>query len=130
MGSSSSAVATYFVLVAERIEQAIAKPLMLSKHSFHRYVVWFQSGWRLEGQAHSTIQELIIQQHKSMTAVTNKSQAILTAPVMRETWQIKNDDIKLEDKIGNVSEFIIFCRLFIRKDICLVLYAFKGITIA
>ena len=26
-------------------------------------------------------------------------------PVMRETWQIKNDDIKLEDKIGNVNNF-------------------------
>ncbi|XP_067942710.1 tyrosine-protein kinase Fer-like isoform X2 [Watersipora subatra] len=57
-------------------------------------------GWRLEGNIYSTIQELIIQQHKSNTAVTNKSQAILKAPVMREIWQIKNDDISLEDKIG------------------------------
>lgn len=62
-----------------------------------------QGGWRLEGSTYPTIQELIIQQHKSNTAVTNKSQAILTNPVMRETWQIKNDDIKLEEKIGNVS---------------------------
>ena len=62
-----------------------------------------QAGWRLEGSSHSTIQELIIQQHKSKTAVTSKSGAILTTPIMRETWQIKNDDIKLEEKIGNVS---------------------------
>ena len=67
---------------------------------------WFlfqEGGWRLEGLAFPTIQELIINQHKSNTAVTNKSQAILRTPIMRETWQIKNDDIKLEDKIGNVS---------------------------
>ena len=35
--------------------------------------------------------------------MTSKSGAILTTPIMRETWQIKNDDIKLEEKIGNVS---------------------------
>lgn len=29
---------------------------------------------------------------------------------MRETWQVKNDDIRLEEKIGNVSKPSGYCR--------------------
>jgi len=62
-----------------------------------------QGNWRLEGENYATIQELIINQHRSGQPVTNKSQAILRNAIVKENWELKNDDILLGDKIGNVS---------------------------
>lgn len=59
----------------------------------------------MERSAFPTIQELIINQHKSNEPVTNRSKAILTTPIMRESWQIKNDDIMLGDRIGQVNHY-------------------------
>jgi len=60
-----------------------------------------EGNWRLEGENYATIQELIINQHRSGQPVTNKSQAILRNAIVKENWELKNDDILLGDKIGN-----------------------------
>ena len=68
-----------------------------------RSVFLFQGGWRLEGPVFPTIQHLLEHQIMKGQPVTNKSQAILKNPILREPWELKNDDILLEMKIGNVS---------------------------
>nr|KAG5707300.1 hypothetical protein BaRGS_000074 [Batillaria attramentaria] len=60
-----------------------------------------ETGWRFEGSSSPTVQELIRQQHASGLPVTNKSQAILKKPILREDWELLNDHIHLEMKIGN-----------------------------
>jgi len=62
-----------------------------------------KGAWRFEAEQYPTIQELIFNQHNSGNHVTKKSGAILKNPVLRETWELKNDDILLGQKIGNVS---------------------------
>ena len=62
-----------------------------------------ETGWRFEGASYPTIQELIERQHASGQPVTNRSQAILKKAVLREDWELLNDHIHLEMKIGNVS---------------------------
>lgn len=58
-------------------------------------------GWKLEGQAYPSIRELIEQQSASGCPVTVRTQALLVHPIPRETWQLNNDHIVLECKIGN-----------------------------
>ncbi|KAK3094991.1 hypothetical protein FSP39_008824 [Pinctada imbricata] len=58
-------------------------------------------GWRFEGRPFPTIGELVRHQHKSGEPVTTKSKTILKSPILREQWQLRNDDISLEMKIGN-----------------------------
>ena len=65
-----------------------------------------QGNWRFEGDNCATIQELILKQHMSRQPVTNKSKAILNKPVVREHWELQNDDIQLHESIGQVSELI------------------------
>ncbi|XP_013407368.1 tyrosine-protein kinase Fer [Lingula anatina] len=60
-----------------------------------------EEGWRFEGGSYKTIQELIFYQHKSGSAVTNRSQAYLKKPILREDWQLKNDDVVIKEKIGS-----------------------------
>lgn len=60
-----------------------------------------ETGWRFEGASFPTIQELIRVQHESGQPVTNKSQAILKKAILREDWELLNDHIHLEMKIGN-----------------------------
>ena len=74
----------------------------------HTYVNIYiiQGNWRLGGDAFPSIQQLIINQHRSGQAVTNRSQAILKTPILREEWELKNDDIELGEKIGHVSTHI------------------------
>lgn len=60
-----------------------------------------EGGWRLEGPVFPTIQHLLSHQIMKGQPVTNKSQAILKNPILREPWELKNDDILLEMKIGN-----------------------------
>ncbi|PVD36421.1 hypothetical protein C0Q70_03404 [Pomacea canaliculata] len=60
-----------------------------------------ETGWRFEGASYPTIQELIQKQHASGQPVTNKSQAILQKAIVREDWELLNDHIHLEMKIGN-----------------------------
>ena len=64
-----------------------------------------QGRWRFEGKDFTTIQELISNQHSSGLPVTNKSQAILSRAILKEEWELNNDDIDLGDKLGNVSVF-------------------------
>lgn len=61
-----------------------------------------QGKWRFEGQEFPTIQELITNQHQSQEPVTNKSQAILVKAILKEEWELNNDEIKLGEKLGNV----------------------------
>ncbi|XP_047738091.1 tyrosine-protein kinase Fer isoform X2 [Hyalella azteca] len=56
--------------------------------------------YRFEGPAYPSIQELIIYQHKCGLPVTNKSGAVLRAPIFREHWELNNDDVQLVEKIG------------------------------
>ena len=46
---------------------------------------------------------MISNQYRSGRPVTIHSGALLKTPVLRETWELKNDDILLGEKIGSVS---------------------------
>lgn len=59
--------------------------------------------YRFEGPPFPSIQELILHQYQSEQPVTGKSGAILKRPVSRETWELCNDDVVLQEKIGRVS---------------------------
>lgn len=67
----------------------------------HFIIQYSEGGWRFEGESYPTIPDLVTTQYKSGTVVTAKSQCILGNPIIREQWQLKNDDIALEMKIGN-----------------------------
>ncbi|XP_069102517.1 tyrosine-protein kinase Fer-like isoform X2 [Argopecten irradians] len=67
----------------------------------HFIIQYGDGGWRFEGPAFPTIHELVNHQYRIGTDVTSKSKAILKKPILREQWQLKNDDIALEMKIGN-----------------------------
>ncbi|XP_056003157.1 tyrosine-protein kinase Fer-like isoform X2 [Ostrea edulis] len=67
----------------------------------HFIIQYADNGWRFEGRAFPTISELVNYQHLSGEPVTTKSQTILKTPILREQWQLRNDDIALEMKIGN-----------------------------
>ncbi|XP_055612815.1 tyrosine-protein kinase Fer isoform X2 [Uranotaenia lowii] len=56
--------------------------------------------FRFEGPAFPSIQELIIHQYQSELPVTGRSGAVLRKPVLRERWELSNDDVILLDKIG------------------------------
>ena len=68
-----------------------------------------QGGWRFEGPCYPTIPELVRHQWQSGEPVTNKSQTILANPIVRESWELNNDDVVLETKIGNVRCLAILC---------------------
>ena len=67
----------------------------------HFIIQYGEGGWRFEAECFPTIPELVIGQYKSGKVVTDKSKCILSNPIIREQWQLKNDDIALEMKIGN-----------------------------
>uniref|UniRef100_A0A182R136 non-specific protein-tyrosine kinase n=1 Tax=Anopheles farauti TaxID=69004 RepID=A0A182R136_9DIPT len=56
--------------------------------------------YRFEGPAFPSIQELIVHQYQSELPVTCRSGAVLRKPVLRERWELSNDDVILLDKIG------------------------------
>ncbi|XP_058455989.1 tyrosine-protein kinase Fer isoform X1 [Malaya genurostris] len=56
--------------------------------------------FRFEGPAFPSIQALIIHQYQSELPVTGRSGAVLRKPVLRERWELSNDDVILLDKIG------------------------------
>ncbi|XP_055381518.1 tyrosine-protein kinase Fer isoform X2 [Condylostylus longicornis] len=56
--------------------------------------------YRFEGPPFPSIQELIMHQYQSELPVTVKSGAILRRPVLRERWELSNDDVILLEKIG------------------------------
>lgn len=56
--------------------------------------------YRFEGPVFPSIQELILHQYQSELPVTGKSGAILKKPVLRERWELSNDDVLLMDKLG------------------------------
>lgn len=56
--------------------------------------------FRFEGPFFGSIQELIMHQHLSEAPVTGRSGAVLKTPVLRERWELSNDDVILHDKIG------------------------------
>ncbi|XP_037909618.1 tyrosine-protein kinase Fer isoform X1 [Hermetia illucens] len=56
--------------------------------------------YRFEGPPFPSIKELIMHQHQSELPVTVKSGAILRRPVLRERWELSNDDVILLEKIG------------------------------
>lgn len=62
---------------------------------------------RFEGPAFPSIQELIMHQYQSELPVTGRSGAVLKRPVMRERWELSNDDVILLDKIGRVITYIL-----------------------
>ncbi|KAK7792067.1 hypothetical protein R5R35_007100 [Gryllus longicercus] len=56
--------------------------------------------FRFEGPAFPTIPELIAHQLQSALPVTGRSGAVLRRPILRERWELNNDDVLLLDKIG------------------------------
>lgn len=56
--------------------------------------------YRFEGPAFPTISALIAYQYNNGQPVTSRSGAILRHPIPRERWELNNDDIILQDKIG------------------------------
>ncbi|XP_015590030.1 tyrosine-protein kinase Fer isoform X2 [Cephus cinctus] len=56
--------------------------------------------YRFEGPTFPSIQELIMHQWQSGLPVTSRSGAILKSPILRERWELNNDDVILLDKIG------------------------------
>ncbi|XP_034247322.1 tyrosine-protein kinase Fer isoform X2 [Thrips palmi] len=56
--------------------------------------------YRFEGPAFPTISALIAYQYNNGQPVTSRSGAILRHPIPRERWELNNDDIVLQDKIG------------------------------
>lgn len=56
--------------------------------------------FRFEGPFFASIQELIQHQHNSESPVTGRSGAVLKTPITREHWELSNDDVILQDKIG------------------------------
>lgn len=45
-------------------------------------------------------------QYQSELPVTGRSGAVLRKPVIRERWELSNDDVILLDKLGRVCFFI------------------------
>ncbi|XP_023289612.1 tyrosine-protein kinase Fer isoform X2 [Orussus abietinus] len=56
--------------------------------------------YRFEGPTFPSIQDLILHQWQSGLPVTSRSGAILKTPILRERWELNNDDVILLDKIG------------------------------
>ncbi|XP_003394898.1 tyrosine-protein kinase Fer isoform X4 [Bombus vosnesenskii] len=56
--------------------------------------------YRFEGPTFPSIQELIRHQWLSGLPVTSRSGAILKTPILRERWELNNDDVILLEKIG------------------------------
>ncbi|EFN78708.1 Tyrosine-protein kinase Fps85D [Harpegnathos saltator] len=56
--------------------------------------------YRFEGPTFPSIQELIKHQWLSSLPVTSRSGAILKTPILRERWELNNDDVILLEKIG------------------------------
>ncbi|XP_014487740.1 PREDICTED: tyrosine-protein kinase Fps85D isoform X2 [Dinoponera quadriceps] len=56
--------------------------------------------YRFEGPTFPSIQELIRHQWLSSLPVTSRSGAILKTPILRERWELNNDDVILLEKIG------------------------------
>ncbi|XP_011305435.1 tyrosine-protein kinase Fps85D isoform X2 [Fopius arisanus] len=56
--------------------------------------------YRFEGPAFPSIPELIRHQWKSGLPVTSRSGAVLKTPILRERWELNNDDVILQEKIG------------------------------
>ena len=71
-----------------------------------------QGKWRLEGDIFPTVQELVRHQHESGVAVTKKSEVVLKKAVHREEWELSNNDLRLGQKIGNVSSSDAFSTLY------------------
>ncbi|XP_043676986.1 tyrosine-protein kinase Fer isoform X2 [Vespula pensylvanica] len=67
----------------------------------HFIVQTTQEGhYRFEGPTFPSIQELIRHQWMSGLPVTSRSGAILKTPILRERWELNNDDVILLEKIG------------------------------
>lgn len=62
-----------------------------------------QGAWKFESDSYATIQELIVAHMKSASPITKKSGALIKQPIVREPWELNNDDIELGQKLGNVS---------------------------
>ncbi|KAK2582534.1 hypothetical protein KPH14_004827 [Odynerus spinipes] len=56
--------------------------------------------YRFEGPTFPSIPELIRHQWMSGLPVTSRSGAILKTPILRERWELNNDDVILIEKIG------------------------------
>lgn len=67
----------------------------------HFIIQYHEGGWRFEGPCFPTINDLVNHQYASGQPVTNRSQTILGNPILRESWELMNDDIVLDVKIGN-----------------------------
>ncbi|XP_048251594.1 tyrosine-protein kinase Fer-like [Haliotis rufescens] len=85
---------------------------------YKHFIIQGDNGaWKFEGMSHPTIPELIFQQHCSGEPVTTKSQAILQTPILREEWELMNDDISLEMKIGNGNFGEVYKGLYTPKNL-------------
>lgn len=86
-----------------------------------------QGHYRFEGPTFPSIKELIIYQLKSGLPVTSRSRAILKTPILRECWELNNDDVILLDKIGRVSDVI--GKSKIKNDVKCFTWFFREISV-
>lgn len=92
---------------------------VLSAHwqGYRHFIIQFhEGGWRFEGPCCPTIPELVRHQYQSGEPVTNKSQTILSNPIVRESWELNNDDVVLETKIGNGNFGEVFRGIYKRTN--------------
>ncbi|XP_015430678.1 PREDICTED: tyrosine-protein kinase Fps85D isoform X1 [Dufourea novaeangliae] len=66
----------------------------------HFIVQTTEGHYRFEGPTFPSIQELIRHQWLSGSPVTSRSGTILKTPILRERWELNNDDVVLLEKIG------------------------------
>ncbi|CAM1314224.1 FES (predicted) [Pycnogonum litorale] len=81
-------------------EQQIVLSVCWKGHKHFIVQMTSEGLYRFEGPAFPSIQELVAHQHQSSSAVTNKSGVILKTPVLRERWELNNNDVELISKIG------------------------------
>ena len=60
----------------------------------------------MEGSTFNSVQDVIREVHNSGEPVTRKSQAILKRAILRESWELSNDEIVLGRKLGIVSNVV------------------------
>lgn len=93
-------------LVRETIRNEESQIVLSVSWNGHKHFIvqtTAEGHFRFEGPAFPSIQELIMHQHMSEAPVTGRSGAVLKKPVLRERWELSNDDVILHDKIGRVS---------------------------
>lgn len=80
------------------------------EHVFCR-VIFQQGCYRLEHDLYSSVPQLVEHLVSSRQPVTRKSGVVLHTVAPRLDWELRNDDIELQIKIGSVCSLFVFLML-------------------